>query len=57
MYTEASQPSMSIKKTPQRLGLTFWLGQREGATVLNLCRIALSRDCTAASDFVQSETG
>ena len=44
------------KKMPQRLGLMFCLGQREGATVRNLCRIALRRDFTAISDFVQSET-
>ena len=56
MYTEASQPSISIKNMPQRLGLTFCLGQREGATVRNLCRIALSRDLPALPDFVQSET-
>ena len=56
MYAEASQPSISIKNMPQRLGLTFGLGQRAGATKRNLCRMALSRDLTAIPDFVQSET-
>ena len=56
MYTEASQPSTSIKNMPQRLGLTFCLGQMEGVTARNLCRIASSRDFTAIPDFVQYKT-
>ena len=55
IYTEALQPSVSIKNIPQRLALMFCLGQRAGANIRSLCRIALSREFTATGDFVQSK--